>query len=277
MTTVLSRGRSCRIDSPNVAPTPKLQSVTGLCWIHANTHTYDEQQTGRIDDRSNGTIPSKHPLRINICGKNEKEREKKVNGINKMKKKMDNRTNKTQQNNRKLVSSFPFDVQSIRRCIAIVTSAWRRCRVGFNINWCWDERYRKIDWHQVNRTHMSHDERREKERESGWFGGRRMTKWLYEEREVLMFNYSMNSHWTFANAHINCVILFHFNGTDTETRTHYTAHSCFYHWDRHLFFLFSPSSLFHFNRTVWQCLLRILWSFVCADVHERCTEKVGKW
>lgn len=33
VTTVLSLGRSCRIDSPNVAPTPKLHSVTGSCLV----------------------------------------------------------------------------------------------------------------------------------------------------------------------------------------------------------------------------------------------------
>jgi hypothetical protein len=30
VTTVLSRGKSCRIESPNVAPTPKLHNVTGV-------------------------------------------------------------------------------------------------------------------------------------------------------------------------------------------------------------------------------------------------------
>lgn len=29
VTTVLSRGKSCNMDSPNVAPTPKLHNVTG--------------------------------------------------------------------------------------------------------------------------------------------------------------------------------------------------------------------------------------------------------
>lgn len=34
VTTVLSRGKSCRTDSPNVAPTPRLQRVIGLCgWM----------------------------------------------------------------------------------------------------------------------------------------------------------------------------------------------------------------------------------------------------
>lgn len=32
VTTVLSRGRSCKIDSPNVAPMPKLHNVAGLCY-----------------------------------------------------------------------------------------------------------------------------------------------------------------------------------------------------------------------------------------------------
>lgn len=31
VTTVLSRGKSCNIDSPKVAPTPKLHKVTGIC------------------------------------------------------------------------------------------------------------------------------------------------------------------------------------------------------------------------------------------------------
>lgn len=31
VTTVLSRGKSCNTDSPNVAPTPRLHSVIGLC------------------------------------------------------------------------------------------------------------------------------------------------------------------------------------------------------------------------------------------------------
>lgn len=31
VTTVLSRGRSCSTDSPNVAPTPRLHNVIGLC------------------------------------------------------------------------------------------------------------------------------------------------------------------------------------------------------------------------------------------------------
>lgn len=31
VTTVLSRGKSCRTDSPKVAPTPRLHSVMGLC------------------------------------------------------------------------------------------------------------------------------------------------------------------------------------------------------------------------------------------------------
>lgn len=31
VTTVLSRGKSCSIDSPNVAPTPRLHKVTELC------------------------------------------------------------------------------------------------------------------------------------------------------------------------------------------------------------------------------------------------------
>lgn len=35
VTTVLSRGKSCKIDSPNVAPTPKLHSVTGT-WKRNN-------------------------------------------------------------------------------------------------------------------------------------------------------------------------------------------------------------------------------------------------
>lgn len=31
VTTVLSRGKSCKIDSPKVAPTPRLHNVAGIC------------------------------------------------------------------------------------------------------------------------------------------------------------------------------------------------------------------------------------------------------
>lgn len=34
MTTVLSRGRSCKMLSPNVAPTPRVHNVTGACENH---------------------------------------------------------------------------------------------------------------------------------------------------------------------------------------------------------------------------------------------------
>lgn len=138
---------------------------------YTHTHTHIRRAANGTNRRS---VKWHHTIKASIANKHlweKREREKKRWTVLAKWKKMDNRTNKTQQNNRKLVSSFLFDVQSIRRCIAIVSSAWRRCRVGFNINWCWDERYRKIDWHQVNRTHMSHDKRREKERESGRFGG----------------------------------------------------------------------------------------------------------
>lgn len=41
VTTVVSLGKSCKIDSPNVAPTPNVHNVTGTCKIeikHIDIH-----------------------------------------------------------------------------------------------------------------------------------------------------------------------------------------------------------------------------------------------
>jgi hypothetical protein len=55
VTTVLSRGMSCRTDSPNVAPTPRLQSVIGLCEMNrkfGRTINYLSFSSNQIEHKS---------------------------------------------------------------------------------------------------------------------------------------------------------------------------------------------------------------------------------
>lgn len=116
VTTVLSRGRSCKIDSPNVAPTPKLHSVTGLCKclyiklyvIHGMYTPIQWVEWPKQQYRSHPFPSAPTWNQVNRKKKREKERKKEYKRTELVKWKMDNCGNK--YTNRKLVSNFPLVV-----------------------------------------------------------------------------------------------------------------------------------------------------------------------